>query len=75
MKKKDESKEELNYVNDVFETSDDDEFSIGQCYEKEPASKIYCKKCLSDKFIVGLGSYYTAIKCPNCLWEKCIHDG
>ena len=58
----------------IHET-DEDEFSIGQCYDKLPAKKIVCNKCGSDKFIVGTGSYYTAIKCPNCKYEICIHSG
>jgi len=53
----------------------EDEFSIGQCYEDIPARKLRCKKCGSTKFIVGTGNYYTAIKCPKCKWERCIHDG
>jgi hypothetical protein len=51
------------------------EFHIGQGYEEKPCKVLICKKCGSDKFIVGRGSYYTAIKCPNCNWEQCIHDG
>lgn len=54
---------------------EDDEFSIGQTYEEEPAKKIRCNTCKSDKFIVGKGNAFTAIKCPNCLWELCVHDG
>jgi len=53
----------------------DDSFQIGQCYDDEPATTLSCTKCGSDKFMVGKGSYFTAIKCPNCKWELCIHDG
>lgn len=50
-------------------------FHIGQCYEKTPALRISCAKCGNDKFIVGQGSYYTALSCDICKWELCIHDG
>jgi hypothetical protein len=63
------------YFDDVLEKTEDEEFTIGQSYEEKPAQKLQCKKCKSDKFIVGQGSYYTAIKCPVCLYEICIHEG
>lgn len=50
-------------------------FSIGQSYEKEFAQKLVCKHCGSDKFFVGQGSYFTAIKCETCQYEICIHEG
>lgn len=67
----------MSYIDfdDVLKTTRDKEFTIGQCYEEKPAKKLQCKKCKGDKFIVGQGSYYTAIKCPVCLYELCIHDG
>ncbi len=74
MKKKNENYKE-SYFDEVVEFSQEDEFEIGQCYEDIPAHKLRCKKCGGDKFIVGQGSYYTAIKCPTCLWEKSIHEG
>lgn len=60
---------------DVLAKSEDDLFEIGQSYEETPVKKILCKKCGSDKWFVGKGSYYTAIKCPECLYEICIHNG
>ena len=51
------------------------EFHIGQCYDKQPAKQIMCKKCGGNKFHVAQGSYYTAIRCSHCMWEMCIHDG
>lgn len=50
-------------------------FHIGQSYEKKPAEKQRCATCKTDKFEIAIGSYYTAIRCPNCRWEKCIHEG
>lgn len=61
--------------NDVIETIDDGKFDIGQSYESNAAETLYCKKCKTNKFIVGQGSCFTAIKCPNCGWQLCIHDG
>jgi hypothetical protein len=74
MKKKNENYKEPQYTS-VIRESRADEFEIGQCYEDIPAKRLECKKCKSKQFIVGVGSYYTAIKCPKCLWEKNIHNG
>jgi len=65
------------YINqeDFIKYSEEDEFEIGQDYEKEPNRKIVCKICHSDKWIVGKGNYHTSIKCINCKYEICIHDG
>lgn len=50
-------------------------FHIGQNYDKHPAQVVSCLGCGGDKFVVGRGDYYTAIKCPACEWEQCIHEG
>jgi len=50
-------------------------FSIGQYFDKNPATAIRCKTCKGLQFNVGKGSYFTAVKCVNCGWEVCIHDG
>ena len=50
-------------------------FHIGQSYENRPASAIACAICGSQEFRVGRGAYFTGIKCPNCGWEYCIHNG
>lgn len=60
---------------EVLEETDEDEFVIGQVYEDKPDKKLVCKKCGTDKFIIGAGTYHTSIKCPNCKYEKTIHDG
>lgn len=44
-------------------------------YEGNEAQEIKCKVCGSDKFIVGIRSYLTVIKCPSCEWELNIHEG
>ena len=60
---------------DYYEAVDDDEFEIGQSYSGVPDKKIVCRKCGSERWIVGTGEYHTSIKCPNCLYEICIHEG
>ena len=50
-------------------------FHIGQCYDEEPAKMIKCAYCSGTEFNVGIGSYFTAIRCIKCEWEICIHDG
>lgn len=59
----------------ILELIEDDTFKIGQCYEEEAATTLCCKKCGSHSFNVGQGSYFTAIKCINCDYQVCIHDG
>lgn len=53
----------------------DDTFHIGQSYEKRAAITLSCAYCGSKEFMVGKAEYFTAIRCPNCGWEACIHDG
>lgn len=74
MKKKSETYIEPLY-HDVLQLIDKDMFVIGKCYDSEPARLLICKKCKTDKFYVGQGSYYTALKCPTCNYEICIHSG
>lgn len=74
MKKKKESYKSPAWEDVIIEQRVD-EFEIGQVYEDTPAKRLKCRKCGSTEFIVGVGKYYTAIKCPKCKWEMCIHDG
>jgi len=67
--------DEATRQDDVLVATDADEFEIGQCYENHPAKRLECKKCGSKQFIVGAGNYYTALKCPTCKWECCVHEG
>jgi predicted Zn-ribbon and HTH transcriptional regulator len=59
---------------DIIEEFEND-WHIGQSYEERFVKQLRCKKCGSDKFEVGHDSCYTAIRCPVCLYEICIHDG
>jgi len=60
---------------DFLEEKNEIEFNIGQCYEDIPARTLICKHCGCDTFKVGQGNYFTAIKCINCEYEVCVHDG
>ena len=51
------------------------EFHIGQVYDDEPAQSLACEHCGNNSFHVGVGGYYTAIKCTECEWEARLHDG
>lgn len=53
----------------------DNLFHLSQSYEKKIVDTIYCKHCGGKDFNVGVGDYYTAIRCINCEWEMCIHKG
>jgi len=51
-------------------------FHVHQSYEKRRDTQtLYCKKCGGNHFYVGAGDYFTAIKCIQCGWEECIHEG
>jgi len=59
----------------VQKLEDDTTFHIGQCYDKLAATTLSCKNCGNKEFNVGVGGHFTAIRCPKCEWEICIHDG
>jgi hypothetical protein len=59
----------------LVKSADSEYFEIGQSYDKEAATTLACAKCGSVEFNVGQGDYFTAIRCPICLWQLCIHDG
>ena len=60
---------------DVLDKISNDIFHITAGFNREKLKTLVCKRCGSDEFNVGVGDYYTAIKCKNCKWELCIHDG
>lgn len=74
-KTKDEKYKQPKWENAIAEVVDSDLFSIGQCYEDVAATTLACAKCGSQEFNVGQGNYYTAIRCPKCQWQLCIHQG
>ena len=53
----------------------DQSFHIGQSYEEKAAITMQCIFCLGREFNVGVGNYFTAIRCVKCEWELCIHEG
>ncbi len=36
---------------------------------------LVCVKCKTDKFVVGQADYQTILRCPECGWERVVHDG
>ena len=63
------------HINKRFKEVQRNDFHIGQSYDNENCVTLVCDTCGCDKFTVGTGSYFTAIKCDKCGWERCIHDG
>lgn len=63
------------YGDEPYRTDEPSTFHIGQCYENTPAVDLICKACGSREFNVAQGSYFTALRCPKCAWEVCIHNG
>ena len=54
--------------------SQEQNFHLGPGWRK-PAEKVKCSKCGSEKFEVAVAEFYTAIRCPKCKIEICIHKG
>lgn len=50
-------------------------FHIGQSYDKHTAEMVCCARCGCIVFHVGVGDYYTALRCTNCGREWCQHEG
>ena len=59
----------------VITEKENGDFVIGQRYEDKPAKTLFCKRCGTNKFVVGQNSYFTAIKCEKCDYQLCIHNG
>lgn len=63
------------YPGDLYDTMPDGLFSTGQIYEDEPADTAFCINCEGKQFYVGISRHWTGIKCVNCDWEACVHQG
>jgi len=74
-KQRDKSYDDRKHDDNLVELPDIETFRIGQGYEETAAVTLGCKLCGGIDFNVGRGNYYTAIKCPRCGWECCIHEG
>ena len=70
-----ESKHNPKNIEFELQETERGDFHIGQCYDNTPAKTLICSVCGNDRFIVGKGSYFIAIKCDKCEYETCIHDG
>lgn len=53
----------------------DEAFKTAECYSRAPCKKYVCTVCGTDKFEVGYVDYHTALRCPTCQYEICIHEG
>jgi hypothetical protein len=59
----------------IREVEDDNTFHIGQFFDGHAAHTVECKRCSGRVFNVGVGGFFTAIRCVKCEWEYCIHNG
>lgn len=61
----------------VLDFKKDELFHIGQSYghESGKADTAHCKNCGGKEFNVGIGDYYTAVRCVACEFEICVHEG
>lgn len=62
-------------VSAIIEVEEKTIFHIGEFSGEKPADTIKCKFCGGTEFNVGIGDFYTAIRCKNCEWEFNIHQG
>lgn len=60
---------------ELYEKAESSPFHVGQSYVDEPVPMLICRKCGGKEFNVGSSDCFTAIRCPACEWEICIHDG
>jgi ribosomal protein S27E len=75
MPKKRTTVDEPRWDDVISRLPEDETFSIGQVYDDHAATTVKCAQCGGTEFKVGLSYCYTAISCPTCKWEKCVHDG
>ena len=66
---------EEEHISDVVLRPRGDFTAVKQVYDDQYPETFVCRNCGSDKFIVGHGGYFTAIKCDKCNYEICVHDG
>lgn len=51
------------------------EFEEKELFSDLKLKKFVCKKCNSDKFLVGKGIFQVNLKCPKCKCEQVISYG
>jgi len=56
-------------------TEKDNLFHIGSYEQSEPAKTLKCTICGGKKFNVGIDNCFTSIKCIECNYEVCVHEG
>ncbi len=64
-------------LEEVLDWEECDDFTfVGWSYERKPPKRCFCVKCGGTKFLVGSSeACMTIIKCPECGWERVVHDG
>lgn len=66
----------MTHFEESYEEKQDGKFKIHQIYTKKPCKTLYCAKCGTNKWYVGVDDYFTAIKCAKCGdKEICVHEG
>lgn len=66
----------LKHKDDPYKMIKTKDWKVGQCNEETVGTKtIKCSICGGTDFNVGSGSYFTAIRCVNCKYEICVHEG
>jgi DNA-directed RNA polymerase subunit RPC12/RpoP len=58
-----------------YDRSKTESMKIKQVYAETFPKLFVCHRCGGDQFNVASEEHFTAIRCPKCLWEVCVHDG
>lgn len=61
--------------NKLIMVEKDNLFHISSYSNQEPIETIKCTLCGGNEFNVGKDTFFTAIKCVECGYEVCIHEG
>ena len=61
-------------IPELAEEHDDGLFHVSSPWDSLPVKTLVCKACAGVEFNVGVGSNFTAIRCPRCGWEKGVRD-
>lgn len=66
--------EEYDINSENFIAATDTKFHI-KSWDGADVSQAKCKNCGGVNFEVGLARHYTVVKCVNCEYEVCVHEG
>jgi len=59
----------------LYTESATEKMRIKQSYADTFPKLFICYRCGGNQFNVASEEHFTAIRCPKCLWELCVHDG